>query len=47
MALVLEDQDLVVEESITDDSKVGICIESSANTREGARNKDTYDEVTD
>lgn len=47
MALVLEDQDLVVEESIADNSKVGICIESSAIAREGARIGILTDEVTD
>jgi hypothetical protein len=42
MALVLEHEDLVVEESITDDGKVGICTESSANAQGGQRNKDTH-----
>lgn len=42
MALILEYENLVVEESIMYDSKVGICAKSSASVQGGALDKDTH-----
>lgn len=42
VTLILEYEDLVVEEGITDDSKVGICTKWSAKGRGGVCNKDTH-----
>ena len=47
MALILEYQDLVVEESITDDSKVGVCIVVSRRSQRRTQKGILTDEVTD
>lgn len=47
MALVLEYQDLVVEERITNDGKVGICIELSVGALDVYMQAILTDEVTD